>query len=387
MVRVAGMCMVVLAAGLIVGCTGTEPADEGPEETATVSEIEGITVDSNWDTLPTGEAVTRYVLKNSSGTTAVLIDHGATLIGLEVPDRDGNSADIVLGFDRVEPYTGASPYMGATVGRYANRIALGKFSLDGEDYTLATNNDPNHLHGGDVGFDKVMWEGEPIEGDHGVGVRFTYLSQDGEEGYPGNLQITVTYTLDATNELRIEYEAETDAATHVNLTHHSYFNLAGATSGSTVLDHVLTIAAASYTPGDETFIPTGEIAPVEGTPLDFRTPYAIGDRIDSVEGGYDHNFVLDSQDGSLSLAAKVVHPGTGRVMEIYTTEPGLQFYTGNFLDGTLTGKGGTVYERNFGFCLEAQKYPDTPNKPGFPTSVLRPGETYRQTTIHRFSTE
>ncbi len=387
MTRASAMCMLVLAAGLIAGCGDSGPTDEEPQETAAVNEIEGITVDAHWDTLPTGEAVTRYELKNSSGMTAVLIDHGATLIGLEVPDRDGNSDDIVLGFDRVEPYAGASPYMGSTVGRYANRIALGKFTLDGEEYALATNNEPNHLHGGDVGFDKVLWEAEPIKADHGVGVRFTYMSKDGEEGYPGNLRCTVTYILSAGNELRIEYEAETDKATHVNLTNHSYFNLAGATSGSTILDHELMVAAAHYTPADETLIPTGEIALVEGTPFDFRSARAMGERIGEVEGGYDLNYVLDSDAGLAATAAKVTHKGTGRVMEIRTTEPGLQFYTGNFLDGTLTGKGGTVYERNFGFCLEAQKFPDTPNQPDFPTSVLRAGETYRQITTHRFSAE
>ncbi len=387
MIRACGMCILVLAAGPIAGCGDSGVSDREPEETAAVNEIKDITVEPNWDTLPSGEPVTRYTLKNSMGMTATLIDYGATLIALEVPDRDGNSDDIVLGFDRVDPYTGASPYMGSTVGRYANRIALGEFSLDGESHTLAANDEPNHLHGGNVGFDKVMWEGEPIEADHGVGVRFTYLSKDGEEGYPGNLRCTVTYILGVRNELRIEYEAETDKPTHVNLTNHSYFNLAGAASGSTILGHELMVGASRYTVADESLIPTGEIAPVEGTPFDFSAARVIGARIGEVEGGYDFNFVLDSDTGLAATAARVSHKGTGRVMEIRTTEPGLQFYTGNFLDGTLTGKGGTVYERNFGFCLEAQKFPDTPNKPQFPSSVLRPGESYHQTTTHRFSTE
>lgn len=376
--------MLAIAAGVTTGCSGLDDAPGGMRASdgkATVME------ETNWDTLPDGQAVARYMLTNSNGLRATLMDHGATLLTLEVPDRDGTLADIVLGFDGVEPYTGASPYMGATVGRYANRIALGKFRLGGEEYTLAANNEPNHLHGGDVGFDKVLWDAETFESSEGVGVRFSYLSKDGEEGYPGNLQCTVTYTLTNADELRIDYEATTDQDTHVNLTHHSYFNLAGAASGTTILDHELTIAAANYTPIDETFIPTGTIDPVAGTPFDFTAPHRIGERIAQVEGGYDHNYVLDSGDGTLALAAKVKDPGSGRVMEILTTEPGLQFYTGNFLDGTLTGKEGAVYELNFGFCLEAQKFPDTPNQPDFPTSVLHPGETYRQTTIHRFSTE
>ena len=375
------LCTLLLAVG---GCSTPETDQEGPA----VSEIAGIAVEPDWDTLPTGDAVALYVLENENGTKASLIDHGATLIALETRDRDGNLDDIVLGFDRVEPYTGSAPYMGTTVGRYANRISLGRFTLDGEEYTLATNDDPNHLHGGDVGFDKVMWNAEAFEDSNGgIGVRFAYLSHDGEEGYPGNLSCTVTYTLTQADELRIDYEATTNKTTHVNLTNHSYFNLAGASSGKTILDHELTIAALRYTPGDETLIPTGEIAPVAGTPFDFTTSHVIGERIAQVEGGYDINFVLDSQSGSVALAARVFDSSSGRVMEILTTEPGLQFYTGNFLDGTLTGKGGATYEVNSGLCLEAQKYPDTPNQSSFPTSVLKPGETYRQTTIHRFSTD
>lgn len=385
--RQYGAYLLILALGLAAGCGQPGPPDSGPGGAESANEIKGITVDSNWDTLPSGGTVTRYTLENSVGMKAVLIDYGATLIALEVPDRYGKMDDVVLGFDRVEPYAGASPYMGATVGRYANRIASGKFTLDGEDYTLATNDNTHHLHGGDVGFNKVLWDGEPFEDEYGIGVRFRYVSKDGEEGYPGNLRCEVTYMLWGANDLRIEYEAQTDEATHVNLTNHSYFNLAGSASGLTILDHELMVAAAYYTPADETLIPTGEIAPVEGTPLDFRTPHAIGDRIGSVEGGYDHNFVLDSQNGSLTLAAKVVHRETGRVMEVRTTEPGVQFYTGNFLDGTLTGKGAIQYGQHFGFCLETQKFPDSPNKPDFPTSVLRPGEKYRQTTIYRFYAE
>jgi len=384
MKRVQIRLLQVLALGLTAGCGSSDPAPGGSEP---VSTFKSISQELNWDTLPNGQTVTRYVLENSSGMKAVLIDYGATLIALEVPDRDGKLDDIVLGFDRVEPYSGASPFMGATVGRYANRIALGKFTLDGEEYTLATNDSTHHLHGGDIGFNKVLWDAEPFEDEYGIGVHFKYVSHDGEEGYPGNLRCEVTYMLWGENDLRIEYKAQTDAATPVNLTHHSYFNLAGAASGATILDHELEIEAAHYTPVDETLIPTGDIDPVEGTPLDFRSAHAIGDRIEDIEGGYDHNFVLDSQNGSLTLAAKVVHQATGRVMEVRTTEPGLQFYTGNFLDGTLRGKGGTQYRKHSGFCLETQKYPDSPNRPEFPTSILLPGETYSQTTIYRFYTQ
>ena len=326
------LCTLLLALG---GCSTPEADEEGP----VVSEIGGIAVEPDWDTLPTGDAVALYVLENENGTKASLIDYGATLIALETQDRDGNLDDIVLGFDRVQPYTGSARYMGATVGRYANRIALGTFALDGEEYTLATNNDPNHLHGGDVGFDTVMWNAKAFEDSAGgIGVRFTYLSRDGEEGYPGNLTCTVTYTLTQADELRIDYEATTDKTTHVNLTHHSFFNLAGASSDKTIRGHELMISAAHYTPVDETLIPTGEIAPVAGTPLDFTTSHVIGERIAQVEGGYDHNFVLDGPSGSVVLAARVFDSSSGRVMEILTTEPGLHFYTGNFLDGTLTGK-------------------------------------------------
>ncbi len=372
---------------LLEGCSVTERSSAGSSDAESAKMTMSISRELNWDTLPNGDAVTRWILENSSGIKVTLIDYGATLVALEVPDREGKTDDIVLGFDSVAPYIAeTSPFMGATVGRYANRIAFGKFSLDGKEYALATNDNAHHLHGGDVGFNRVLWESEPLDRDDAVGIRFRYLSKDGEEGYPGNLSCEVRYVLSG-SELRIEYEAQTDAPTPINLTHHSYFNLAGAASGATILDHELEIEAAHYTPVDETLIPTGDIDPVEGTPLDFRSARAIGDRIEDIEGGYDHNFVLDSQNGSLTLAAKVVHHATGRVMEVRTTEPGLQFYTGNFLDGTLRGKGGTQYRKHSGFCLETQKYPDSPNRPEFPTSILLPGETYSQTTIYRFYTE
>jgi aldose 1-epimerase len=386
--RVIGLCVAV---GLIAGCAPKEQAPgaaTGANQTADGSA--GVRINDTWDTLPDGRAVALIELRNKNGIKARLINYGAALVGLDAPDRKGKFADVTLGFDKVEPYTGKSPYMGATVGRYANRIALGKFTLDGKEYVLATNNAPNHLHGGVVGYDKVIWKAEPFKGKDGVGVKFSYLSPDGEEGYPGAVNCSVTYTLTDANELRFDYEATTDKPTPLNLTNHSYWNLAGCTSGVTILNHLLTLHAATYTPTDDTFIPTGEIAPVAGTPVDFRDARAIGKsiaKIPGTPGGYDHNFVVDGQPGTLRQAATVTDPGSGRVMEVWTTEPGLQFYTGNFLDGTLTGKGGAKYQKNMALCLEAQKFPDSPNKPNFPTSILRPGEMYTQTTVHKFSVE
>jgi len=300
----------------------------------------------------------------------------------------------VLGYDKVADYIEATPYFGAVVGRYGNRIAAGKFTLDGETYTLAKNNDPGgikcHLHGGDRGYDKVVWDAAGIVRDGAVGMKLHYLSRDGEEGYPGNLDITVHYWLTDDNEVRVEYSAKTDKATPVNLTQHSYFNLAGHASG-TILDHVMMIAADHITPTDKGLIPTGELMPVAGTPFDFHTPTAIGKRIDADHQqiaygpGYDHNFVLSRWDGKLRPAAKVYEPKSGRVMEVLTTEPGVQFYAGNFLDGSNVGKGGHPYERRTGFCLETQHFPDSPNQPNFPSCILRPDEVYSHTTVYRFS--
>ena len=339
-----------------------------------------------FDTMPDGTEVKQYTLTNE-GMRAVLIDYGAILVSLDVPNADGTTTDVVLGFDNIADYQEKSPYFGAICGRVANRIALGKFSLDGKDYTLATNNDANHLHGGTKGFDKVMWSSRAQYTDRGPSVVFTYLSPDGEEGYPGNLMVSATYTLTSGNELVIEYQAMSDAATPVNLTHHSYFNLAGEGSGS-ILDHILTLNARHYTPGDTTLIPTGEIAPVAGTPLDFTAPEKIGKRIKKVEGGYDHNFVLNRVDADpMTFAARVTDPKSGRTMEIYTDEPGIQFYSGNFLDGTFAGKSGKAYDKNDAFCLETQHFPDSINKegqPGWPSVVLRPGDTYTHTIVHKF---
>lgn len=340
---------------------------------------------SNFGTANNGQSVDLFVLTNTNGLVAKVTTYGAILTELHVPDRAGKLADVVLGFDNLAQYLGKHPHFGATTGRFANRIAKGKFTLDGKQYTLATNNGPNHLHGGPKAIDKAVWKGTPNESAAGPALALTYLSPDGEENYPGNLKIKVTYTLTNKNELRIDYEATTDKATPINLTNHSYFNLAGAGSGD-ILGHVLQLNADRYTPVDETLIPTGEIAAVKGTPLDFTKSTTIGARIAQVKGGYDHNFVLNSSDGSLALAATVRDAKSGRVMEVLTTQPGVQLYTANFLDGSLSGIGG-VYPKHAGFCLETQHFPDSVNRPNFPSTILRPGETFRETTVHRFTFE
>lgn len=338
-----------------------------------------------------GREVHAFTLTNRNGMRAKLTNLGATLVELHVPDREGNSADVVLGFDDASGYlSDRNQYFGCIAGRVANRIAGGAFFLDGTDYRLPTNDGGvNHLHGGDVGFGRRVWEPTRIAKDGEQGVRFQYVSPAGEEGYPGTLTATVTYRLTDDDELVLEYHATTDAPTPVNLTHHSYFDLAGH-GAPTILDHELVIDAEHYTPTDETLIPTGEIAPVAGTSLDFRSPRRIGARIDRLEdtpaGGYDHNYVLDGEAGELRRAARLAHPESGRVLEIWTTEPGLQFYSGNFLFGQ-EGKDGAVYPHRSGLCLEAQHFPDSINQPDFPETVLRPGEEYRQVTVHRFAVE
>jgi aldose 1-epimerase len=332
---------------------------------------------------PDGESVDLYTLTNTNGLKTQIMTYGGIVTTLYVPDRDGNLADIVSGYDNLDEYTKENPYFGALIGRYGNRVGKGKFTLNGVQYTLATNNGSNHLHGGIKGFDKVVWDAEPMETNEGPALKLNYLSKDGEEGYPGNLNCTVIYTLTNNDELKISYEAETDKETVVNLTHHSYFNLGGYDSGD-ILSHELTLNADNYTPVDDDLIPTGQIKPVKGTPMDFTKPTAVGTRIDQVKGGYDHNFVLNSSDGSLALAASVYEPKTGRVMEVSTTEPGIQFYSGNFLDGSLKGKG-AVYNKHTAFCLETQHFPDSPNQPDFPTVVLKPGEKYTHLTVHKFS--
>ncbi len=336
-----------------------------------------------------GAAVDVYTLTNSNGLVARITTYGALLTELHVPDAKGTMADVVLGLGKLAAYEAGHPYFGATVGRVGNRIARGRFTLDGKAYSLATNNGPNHLHGGDKGFDKRIWKAEPVKAADGAAVRFTCVSPDGEEGYPGTLTATVTYTLTDRNELKLEYTAVTDKPTPVNLTHHSYFNLAGEGSG-TILDHELTILADRFTPVDDTLIPTGQLAPVAGTAMDFTKPARIGARLDKAPGpppgGYDHNFVLNSGGGALALAATVRDPKSGRAMDVLTTEPGLQFYSGNFLDGTLVGKAGAAYRQHDGFCLETQHFPDSVNHANFPSTILRPGTTYRSETIYRFRT-
>ncbi|MEX1130174.1 MAG: aldose epimerase family protein [Vicinamibacterales bacterium] len=337
--------------------------------------------------MPDGKAVERFTMTNANGIELKAISYGGIITSLRVPDRTGRLDDIVLGFDDLESYLKDDPFFGAIIGRYGNRIAKGAFALDGQTYKLATNNGPNHLHGGSKGFDKVLWTAEPVAGRNAIA--FSRTSPDGEEGYPGNLRVQVTYTLTDANELIVDYRATTDKATPVNLTQHSYFNLAGQASGD-ILGHQLMLNADRYTPVDDTLIPTGELAPVYGTPFDFRKPTAIGARIDKVDAqlkngkGYDHNWVLNRTGSGLQVAARVIEPKTGRTMEIATTEPGIQFYSGNFLDGTLTGKGGAVYKHRTGFCLETQHYPDSPNQPKFPSTTLRPGSEYKTSTVFTF---
>jgi aldose 1-epimerase len=333
-----------------------------------------------------GTAVDIYTLTNKAGLEARIMTYGAILVSLKVPDRKGALADVNLGFDTLDGYLGTHPYFGAIIGRYGNRIAKARFTLDGVEYRLAANNNANTLHGGIKGFDKVVWTAEPVEFGRGPGLKLTYLSKDMEEGYPGNLAVTVFYTLTDTNELEIRYEATTDKATVLNLTNHAYWNLKGEGNGD-ILGHVLQLEADKITAVDSpvNLIPTGEIVPVAGTPFDFTKPHTIGERIAAVEGGYDHNFVLRSGGGTMAMAAHVEEPESGRIMEVWTDQPAIQLYTGNFLDGSVVGKGGKAYQKHFAFCLETQHFPDSPNHPNFPSTVLRPGEVYRTVSVYKFS--
>lgn len=337
-----------------------------------------------------GSSVSLYTLSNQHGLSVCITDFGGIITQIHAPDRHGVFADVTLGFDELGPYRHDAPFFGALIGRVGNRIANGRFSVDGNDYQLELNNGPNHLHGGVTGFSKRLWEASTFQTTKSVGLTLLLDSVDGDQGYPGNLQVTVIYELTDANELFIKYHAVTDQATPVNLTNHAYFNLAG---GGDILGHELMINADGYTPVDATLIPTGKVAPVAGTPFDFRTPHAIGERIGQDDrqlqfgGGYDHNFALNKlDDRQMSLAARVVEPLSGRVLEVLTQEPGVQFYSGNFLDGTLTGKGNT-YERRSGFCLETQHFPDSPNQPAFPDTILRPGQEYTTITIYKFSVQ
>jgi aldose 1-epimerase len=350
-----------------------------PNQTATMKLEE-----KEFGKMPDGTAVKLFTLRNRNGMVAKVTPYGAIITELHVPDRQGQVTNVVLGFDHLERYLQGHPAFGATIGRFANRIGNARFTLDGVEYKLAANSGKHHIHGGRKGFDKMVWEARPLPiRDHEVAVEFSYLSKDGEEGYPGNLAVKIVFTLTDDNELRIEYTATTDKATPVNLTNHGYFNLAG--SGD-VLEHVLWLDADRYTVADGDLIPTGEIASVRGTPLDFTTPTPLGARIGQLKprpNGYDHNYVL-KPSGQPALFARVQEPRSGRVMEVLTTEPGVQLYTANWLDGRLTGTGGVTYPRHGGFCLETQHYPDSVNQPGFPSPILRPGQTFRSTTAYRF---
>jgi len=355
---------------------------------------------SRFGTLPDGREVDCYRITNGNGIEMRVINYGGIIVSLKTPDRDGHLEDIVLGFDSLDDYLSpayqqANPYFGALIGRYGNRIANGRFTLNGKTYRLPTNDGPNSLHGGNRGFNQRLWRAEPFSSANGKGLVLTYTSADGEEGYPGELATRVSYTLTDDDALVIDYRARTTQATPVNLTQHSYFNLQGEGSGS-ILDHVLSINASAYTPVDETLIPTGEIADVTATPFDFREPTAIGARLGQTDTqlayakGYDHNFVLAHNPGEptgLMPAARVVEPHSGRVLEVATTEPGMQFYSGNSLNGDLRGKSGRFYTRRSGFALETQHFPDSPNQPNFPSTILKPGDSYQSQTVYRFSTQ
>jgi aldose 1-epimerase len=374
------------ALGLVLGVLGLLSAGAGTKGGNKVGAKAGVAKQA-FGKLPDGAEVDLYVLTNATGMTAKITNYGGIVTELRTPDKAGKFDNVVLGFDNLKDYLAGHPYFGALIGRVGNRIGKAQFTLEGKEYKLAANNGPNSLHGGKKGFDKVVWKAEPLMASAAVGLKLTYRSPDGEEGYPGNLTATVTYWLTNDNELKIDYEATTDKATPVNLTHHGYFNLGTPKSGP-ILGHELMIAADKYTPVDDTLIPTGDIKPVEGTPLDFTTPKTIGARIEQLKGepgGYDHNYVLRGGGKSLALAARVYEPKTGRVMEVRTTEPGVQFYTGNFLDGSQKGHGGVVYRKHYGFCLEAQHFPDAVHHANFPSVILRPGQTYRQSTVYKFS--
>ncbi len=349
------------------------------------SHVEGITAE-HFGSVDNQEVI-QYTLVNSSGMIVKILNYGGIITSMVVPDRQGQPGDIVLGFDSLSGYLlKNNPYFGALIGRYGNRIAHAQFNLDGKTYKLAANNGANTLHGGLRGFDKVVWKSKSLPGDSAISLRLEYTSRDGEEGFPGNLHAMVVYTLTPDNALKIEYNATTDKATPVNLTNHSYFNLS-AGRDSTNLNQTLEIQASSYTQVNEELIPTGNLPLVKSTPMDFTSPKNIGTDIANVKGGYDHNYVLDKKGNELVLAVVAYDSSSGRVMEMFTTEPGVQFYTGNFLDGSLMGKQGKHYCKYAGFCLEAQHFPDSPNQPSFPTTTLRPGEEYHQTTIYKFSTK
>jgi aldose 1-epimerase len=370
------LSVAALTAACLTGCESMSNIPKG-----TISKID-------FGTTPDGKPVELYTLANSKGMTATIMTYGGIVTSLKVPGKNGNFGDVVLGYDNLDGYLKSTPYFGALIGRYGNRIAGGKFSLDGVTYQLATNNGVNSLHGGLKGFDKVVWTAREMPTTHGPSLILTYVSPGMEEGYPGTLSVTAIYSVTENNELRVDFSATTSAKTVVNLTHHSYFNLAGK---GDVLNHVVVINADKFTPVDATLIPTGELRPVKGTPFDFTTPHTIDERINSADeqiklgNGYDHNFVLNKTGNELSFAAEVYEANSGRIMEVWSTEPATQFYSGNFLDGSITGKGGWTYQFRNGFCFEPQHFPDSPNHPEFPTTVLNPGEKYSNSIIYKFS--
>lgn len=381
---------ITFAVGIVFlqSCTSKKAENNQTTDSVTVNKIEKI----SFGKLPDGREVDQYILKNANGMEVKIMNYGGVITHWTAPDKEGKYEDIVLGFDSLVGYLTPPPYFGAIIGRYGNRIAKGKFTLDGKTYQLAKNNGENHLHGGVVGYDKVLWNAESIEGAEST-LKLTYLSKDGEEGYPGNLNITVTYTLKNDNSLKMDYVATTDKATIINLTNHSYFNLSAAKKD--VLDQEVTLNADRYLPVDEGLIPTGELRLVTGNAFDFSKPTEIGKGINDVRdkqiklgGGYDHAWILNKKEvNELSLAATVLEKTSGRKMEVMTTEPAIQFYTGNFLDGSLTGKGGVKYAKRFALCLESEHYPDSPNQSAFPSVILKPNEKYSTTTIYKFSVE
>jgi aldose 1-epimerase len=374
----------ILLSSAGLGATGFVGCASMSKPTGTISQAPfGKTAD--------GTPVEMYTLRNYNGMETRIMTYGGIVVSLKVPDKNGKYGDVVLGYDNLDDYLKNNPFFGALVGRYGNRIANGKFALDGKEYTLALNNAPNNLHGGPVGFDKRVWKVARADvGPDGPRLELTYLSEDGDQGFPGNLKVTATYTLTDDNGLRLDYTATTDKDTVCNLTQHSYFNLTGK---GDVLNHQVFINADKFTPVDNTLIPTGKLKPVAGTPFDFRTATAVGVRIDANDDqikfghGYDHNWVIDKPPGKLGLVARVTDPITGRAMEVWSTEPGVQFYSGNFLDGSITGKNGWVYQRRNGLCFEPQHYPDSPNHPQFPSAELKPGQTYHNTIIYKFSVQ
>ena len=375
--KLVTLAAVGLGAACLAGC-------------ASVSDTHSTITQADFGKTPDGTQVEIYTLKNSKGAEAHILTYGGIVQSLYMPDKNGKMGDIVLGFDNLGGYLTNSPYFGALIGRYGNRIGGGQFTLEGKTYDLPKNDHGNTLHGGLKGFDKVIWTARPMETSEGPALILTYLSKDGEQGFPGNLMVTAIYTLTDNNELKLQFSATTDKPTVVNLTHHSYFNLAGQ-GDSSILDEIVYINANEVTPVDSKLIPTGKFEDVTGTPFDFRKPTAIGARIDDPDKvlqygpGYDHNWVINKPAGQFGLMARVTDPDSGRVMEVWSDEPGLQFYAGNFLDGTIVGKGGKVYPRRSAFCMEPQHYPDSPNKANFPSTELKPGQTYHNTIVYKFS--